>query len=148
MTYVALGLQTHHARSMMTLPLWLVIALATSGCFLPDRYTWRPGADGIVIDHETKAPLRDARVVLDGPLSYAKGDPMVHDAKSDSVVTGDDGKFSFDPIDHFYMRMVIPPGDLAASRALLTVTCDRYIGTQIEVVNSRSGPVELIRQPK
>ena len=120
------------------------LVLIQTGCFLPDRYTWRPGAHGVVVDHETHAPLSGACVLLDGPLDCDReGSRMARDAKSESVVTAADGRFTLDPIRRWYLRMAIPPACLAASRAMLTVTRDGYVGRQLEVVNSYSGTIEL-----
>jgi hypothetical protein len=101
-----------------------IAALACSGC-LPLRFTTSPGASGVVLDSQTRAPIAGAEVVI----SHSTYPPAsVGEAFTNSrpplVTTETNGQFSIPP-EHGWDLFVIPV-DAFPPFGLLVVKHDGY----------------------
>ena len=98
----------------------LILGFLCSGCFL-QKHTDSMGASGIVLDSQTRSPIRGASVSIPG-----------HSGKSQVFTTGEDGLFSIQPV--LRRDLVIIMADFGPPTSTLLVKREGYMPTNISLV--------------
>lgn len=119
------------------LPFLLPLVLFLNGCY---TYTQAPGAVGIVVDADTGAPVRGARITrpfiaggLGGRIGVpAEGLPAV------SISTGKSGRFDLPPATHTQIAIMYLHNPASISSSFV-ISADGYATNELRgVATSRS----------
>jgi hypothetical protein len=111
----------------------LITGWLCSGCLL-QKHTASMGASGVVLDSQTRSPLRAASVSV---LDYSgRGRP---------ITTGDDGVFSIPPVQR--RDLVIITADFAPPGRTLVVKREGYDPAFIDLATQQTSHVEVLLSP-
>ena len=128
------------------IPTLLVALLLLAGCF-PLRFTTSPGASGVVVDSQTRAPIAGAEVVV-SRSTYPPGsmDEALTNRRPPSITTETNGSFSIPP-ERAWDLFVIPV-DAFPPFGLLVVKHDGYDPVLVPFWSRSTKPLgEVLMKP-
>ena len=111
----------------------VMLGFLCSGCYL-QKHAASMAASGIVLDSQTRSPIRGASVSI--PDHYGKARP---------VTTGEDGFFSFPG--KMRRDWVFIMADFGPPSSTLVVKRDGYMPTNIALAMLRTNFVEVLLSP-